>query len=185
MKERLIVHTSLFFALLLLVGLFKQWFSSYELSSLYRVILPFLYGAIIGSLLPYLDHLIYVYGIRPEELTSQRVRGYFSKGNLVSGIKLLFASHDERNKFILHTAHFQLIFVLVSFWVVSSGASIFGKGVVVFFLLHLVVEQILQLNEKKNINNWFYAIPFDLSKKQQILYVGVNLVLVLLLALFL
>ncbi|MCX7928719.1 MAG: hypothetical protein N2558_03485 [Patescibacteria group bacterium] len=185
MKEKAITRTILFFVLLFLVSLFKRWFFSFDLSTLYSFVLPFIYGAIVGYLLPYLDHLIYVYGICPNELTSQRVKAYFSKGNFLSGIKLLFLTHNERNKFILHTAHFQLILVMVAFWVVSSGGSIVGKGIVVFFLFSLVIQQLLELYEKRNINDWFCAMPFDLSKAQQVLYVGANLVLVFLLALFL
>lgn len=181
MKERLIIYVSLFFALLLLVGLFRQWFSVSYLS----IYLHFLYGAVVGFLIPYLDHLIYIYGIHPDELTSQRVKGYFSKGSLIPGIKLLIASHKERTKFILHTAHFQLIFVIVSFLLISSGVSVFGRGIVVFVLFNLVVEQILELNEKGNLDNWFYAFPFDLSKVQQIAYVVVNMVVLLVFALLL
>lgn len=166
MRERLIVQTSLLIAFILLVGLTKNWLSlSY---------LPFLYGALIGALMPMLDHLVYVYGLHPEELTSQRVRAYFSKGNIVAGTNLLMTSFSERTKLILHTAHFQIIFVIVSFLIVSSGASVFGRGVVLAFLLHLVVDQIIELNDKGNIDGWFSVLPITLTKTQQIWYVAAN-----------
>lgn len=126
---------------------------------------PFWVGGIIGTVLPDIDHVIYVYYLRPYELTSQRVMYEAQKGNLMQSWNLLSSSRSERINLILHNAVFQSLFVVLSFLVVTSSGKFLGRGLVIAFLLHLLIDQIWDLRANGNLNNWFKNIPIVLDKQ--------------------
>ncbi len=92
--------------------------------------LPFWIGGIIGTILPDVDHLIYIYVIKPTDLSSQRVASYINKRDVKSAVRVLYESRIERVSLIFHTAHFQLIFLVLAFLVVTSSGSPLGRGIV-------------------------------------------------------
>lgn len=115
---------------------------------------PFWIGGIVGNFLPDLDHLIYAYFLRPHELTSQRVGYLVGQRRLIDGLRLLAVTRSERTKLIFHTAGFQLIFLVLTFLVVTSSGSLLGRGVVLAFFLHLLVDQAIDFMEGAD-RNWF------------------------------
>lgn len=140
---------------------------------------PLWVGALIGTILPDIDHIIYVYYLRPHELTSQRIMYAAGKGQLLASWHLLASTRSERTNLILHTVTFQILFVVLSFLVVTSSGSLLGRGIVVAFLLHLLVDEILDLRQNGNLTNWFNQIPIQLDRTQLNFYLIANLAAVL------
>lgn len=140
---------------------------------------PFLVGCFIGVILPDIDHYIYVYYLRPYEVTSQRVMYDVKKGNLWQSWDLLSATRSERTNLILHSILFQVLFLILSFLIISSSSSLLGKGLVLAFLLHLLVDQYLDLKSNGNLANWFKNIPIQLDTLQLNLYLIFNLAAIL------
>lgn len=173
MKKRLITHFTFVISLFALNSIVRGWLDI--------AFWPFWIGGILGTLLPDIDHLIYIYFLRPHELTSQRVSSMISKGDALKSAELLSATDEERHDLIVHTAYFQLLFLVFAFLVVTSSGSLLGRGIVLAFLLHLVIDQITDLIEKKNIDRWFLKIPVVLDERQKKWYVVLNLLALLLL----
>jgi len=162
MKREIAVHTFFLVLFFLLITLFKRWFSlSYW---------PFWLGGLLGLFLPDLDHLIYVYFLMPHELTSQRARFMVEKRDFKDTLSLLFATRRNRTKLIFHTAYFQVIFAVLTFLVVTSSGSLFGRGLVLSFYLHLLTDQFVDLLEVDNINSWFLEMNIVLEKSKAVLY---------------
>lgn len=115
--------------------------------------------------MPDIDHLLYMY-LRPQELTTQRVGFLISKHDIKRVFTLLYETRSERKDLIFHTAFFQLIFLVLTFWIMTSSGSYFGKGLVLAFSLHLLVDQIVDLTEMGSFDNWLKYLPWrlDLSK---------------------
>jgi len=163
-KIRKETATHLFF----LIGFFgfltilHRWFSP-------EYILIWLGGA-IGTILPNLDQLIYVYFLKPQDLSSQRVRYAFSKGQFKQGIALLGETIMERDKLIFHSVIFQVIFLVFAFLVVTSSSNLFGKGLVLGFALDLAVDQFLDLINKDNLDSWFSDLPVRLTKDKALAF---------------
>ncbi len=151
MRRELFVHFSFLLSFFILITLFKRWF---DLS-----FWPFWIGGLVGTLLPDIDHFLYVYN-NPQELTSQRVNYQVGKREIWSTLDLLAATRNERAGLIFHTAFFQLIFVILTFWVISSSGSLFGRGLVLAFSLHLVIDQFTDLMQTGALTNWFSQINF-------------------------
>ena len=100
-------------------------------------------GVLIGCLLPFLDRLIYVFFIGPQELSSQRVAFSLKRGSLVSAIKLLIETRFERQSLIFHSSFFMVIVLALGFWLITSSASFLGKGIVWGMVAHLVVDRLI------------------------------------------
>jgi len=149
MKKDLALHFGVFVLFAILVILFKRWFDlSYW---------PFLVGGLLGTILPDVDHLIYVYFLSPQDLTSQRVSYLLEKKDVLRSISLLYETRTERKGLIFHSTVFQLIFWILTFLVVSSSGSIFGRGLVLAFSLHLIVDQAIDFNfQKQKPTPYFY-----------------------------
>ena len=177
MKKELLTHIIFFVSFFLLISLFRGWFEiGYVM---------FWFGGIVGTFLPDTDHLIYVYFLRPEELTSQRTARMAGNRNYWEMIKLLFDTRGERRKLIFHSAFFQAIFVILSFLVVTSSGSLFGRGLVLAFFLHLLVDQFVDLTatqdnsamqSQENVMNtnplgvWFRGLGINPNKEKSLFY---------------
>lgn len=172
MKKELFIHFTSLLVLLLISTLTKGWFSlSYW---------PFWIGAIIGMILPDIDHLIYTYFLRPQELTSQRVSHMVENKDVVGATDLLYSTNEERVvNLIFHKAYFQAIFFVLTIFVITSSGSILGRGLVLAFCLHLLIDQIREFRKTGNINNWLSNLPISLDKSQQKYYLIAVAILVL------
>ncbi len=134
--------------------------------------------------MPDLDHLIYVFFLGPQELTSQRVGFLWEKREYKRLIELLYETRSERRGLIFHTIFFQAIFLILTFWLMSSSASLFGKGLVLSFALHLSVDQLVDLVEMKNLSNWTKFLPINLDLNKSKIYWSAGILLTLAMGFF-
>ncbi|OGM12113.1 hypothetical protein A2Z22_03420 [Candidatus Woesebacteria bacterium RBG_16_34_12] len=176
MKKQFYIHFSFLIAYFLIITLIRRWFSLKDIG--------FWLGGLIGTLLPYSDHFIYVYFLRPIEPMSLEVRSLVGGKNLRRAFELLITTRRERQKMIFHTVYFQIIFLVLTFFVITSSGSIFGRGLVLAFALHLLIDQIIDWMETKNLDNWFLNLPISLDKEQKQLYLLGNIFLLLLFGLY-
>jgi len=171
MRRELFIHFSFWFSFFVLISLFKHFFAlSYW---------PFWLGGAIGVLMPDLDHLIYIFFMNPQELTSQRVGFLWNRKEFKRLIELLYETRSERRGLIFHTIFFQAIFLILTFWIMSSSNSLFGKGLVLSFALHLSIDQLVDLTEMKNLSNWLKFLPISLNLRKSEIYWSAGMLLVL------
>lgn len=177
MKRELFIHFSFLVSFFIFISIFKGWFNA--------SFWPFWLGGLVGTLLPDVDHLIYIYFLRPQELTSQRVNYMLSKSEVWKTLILLAETRSERKSLIFHTAIFQIIFLILTFLVLTSSGSIFGRGLVLAFALHLIIDQAVDLMGADGLENWFRQINISLDKEKARVYWIVNLIIVLFFGFFL
>ena len=101
-----------------------------------------LLGVFIGSILPELDSLVYVFFINPQELTSQRVIYLLKKGSFLSAARLLVETRFERGSLVFHSNTFLITALMLGIWLMTSSASYLGKGIVLGIIVHLVVDRL-------------------------------------------
>lgn len=158
MKRELLIHFSFLISFFIFISIFKGWVGFAYWS--------FWLGGIVGNFLPDFDHFIYIYFLRPHELTSQRVNHMLGKGEVLRTFNLLAGTRSERKHLIFHSGLFQLIFLVLTFLVVTSSGSLFGRGIVLAFFLHLLVDQTVDLVELGSLSNWTRGISVEISQKQ-------------------
>jgi len=176
MRRELFIHFAFWFSFFVLISLVKHFLSlSYW---------PFWLGGAIGTFLPDIDHLIYVLFMSPQDLTSQRVSFLWQRREYKRIIELLYETRSERRGLVFHTIFFQIIFLILTFWVMSSSASLFGKGLVLSFAFHLSVDQLVDLTDMKNLSNWTKDLPINLDLKKSEIYWSAGTLLVILMGFF-
>lgn len=173
MKRELFIHFSFWFAFFVLLAILRRYFA--------LIYWPFWLGGLLGIVLPDVDHLIYVYFVKPTDLSSQRINYLVNKNEVVRGVQILYETRGERKNLIFHTIFFQAIFFVLTFWVLSSSASVFGKGLVLSFAMHLSVDQLIDLNDIGSLENWFNFLPFKFDLKQSKNYWMISTALTILL----
>lgn len=170
MKKDLVTHIIFLASLFILISLYKRWIS--------LVYFPFWLGGILGNFLPDIDYLVYAYLIRPKDQFSKEITSLASQKQ-VFGVWDLSAK-VERNlpNLLFHKASFQMIFVVFALLLVTSS-GLLGRGLGLAFLLHLLVDELVDLIENKNLDRWFEGFPISLDSGQKRLYVFVNGVILL------
>lgn len=162
MKKEIFIHFSFLVSFFLLISVVKNWFdASY---------LMFWVGGLVGTVLPDLDHIIYIYLLRPNEFVAQRAAHMVRSGKLWESLNYLAETRYERTKLIFHTASFHIIFLVLSFLVLTSSGSVFGRGLVLSFLLHLVVDQFVDMTKMGSLSNW---LPGNFKSGQIYFYLGI------------
>ena len=104
-----------------------------------------------------LDHLLHIFVFQPQELTSQRTVIYLKNKQYKEALILLYDTREERKDLIFHTSLFQIIFVVLTFWVVSSSGSLFARGLVLGYLLSLVIYNLKKYIIKTE-NNFIWLV---------------------------
>lgn len=161
MKKEILIHGLSFIIFFVLITiLHKGFIASYIL---------FWIGGLVGTVLPDIDHLIYIYLLRPYELTSQRANNLIQKGALSQSANLLVATSIERTNMIFHTLWFQLVFLGFTLWAVTSSGNLFGHGLTLAFSLHILMDQLIDFLDRQNLNSWFEKYA-NLSREKQLLY---------------
>jgi len=165
---------------------FAFWLSFFIFISLVKGYAPlafwaFWLGGIFGTLLPDLDHVIYFYFLSPRDLTSQRFNFLAQRREIGRMLTLLYETREERRGLIFHSAFFQIIFLTLTFWMLSSSSSLFGRGMVLAFALHLSIDQMMDLTDQGSFDNWLKMFPIRLDPKNAKIY---TLTMILLVCLF-
>lgn len=155
MRRELFIHYSFWISFFVFVSIVKRYLA--------LPFWPFWLGGIVGTILPDVDHIIYFYFVSPSELTSQRFNFLAQKKEIVRSVQLLYETRSERSGLIFHSVLFQLIFAVLAFLMLTSSGSLFGKGLVLAFSLHLVIDQIMDLMEMGSFDNWLKNSPIKLN----------------------
>ncbi len=141
-------------------------------------------GGFLGLVLADIDHIIYVYYLKPQDVTSKEVGSMMVKKKYRASMELLAKTRRERTGHIFHTAVFQLILLGFAVFVITSSGSLFGRGMVLGMVLGLLVDQASDLVETGTINAWFKDFPAVLDAKKQRWFVAGDLIALLFLSFY-
>src|SRR5258706_3522351 len=162
MRRELFIHFAFWLSFFIFITLAKSYFS--------LAFWPFWLGGIFGTVLPDLDHVIYFYFLSPRDLTSQRFNFLIQKHEIKRMLTLLYETRGERRGLIFHSVFFQIIFMILTFWMISSSSSLFGRGLVLAFALHLSIDQIMDLTDIGTFDNWVKMFPIKFDYKKAKIY---------------
>lgn len=170
MKKDAFIHFAVSILFLGLITLFRRYFSlSYW---------PFWVGGMIGTIIPDIDHLIYVLFLSPQELTSRRVSFLIDRREFGRVVSLLYETRNERKNLVFHSFLFHIIFLIFAFLIISSSGSLIVKGIVIAFLIHLSVDQIEDVITMKNLSNWGQLFSAETSYRNSLFYIVISFLLV-------
>src|SRR3989344_7433727 len=101
MKKDLLTHITFTISLLLVTSIVRSWFS--------LEFIPFWLGGLFGALLPDVDHLVYIYLLKPKEETSQKAVTLIQERQVAKTWNYIMDTKGDRKDLIFHTAFFQLL----------------------------------------------------------------------------
>jgi len=171
-RKEIFAHVGSFVFVFVIIAVFKKFLNLDSWT--------FWVGGIIGTILPDIDHIIYVYYLKPYELTSQRVASLNQRGQILPSLILLANTRTERKSLILHTAIFHAIFLILAFLVITSSGGLLGRGIVLAFLLHFAVDQLIDFRTLGNLSNWTAKLNLNLDLTQTRAYLISSFVVVFL-----
>lgn len=114
-------------------------------------------GGLVGLFMSNLDHLLHIFIFQPQELTSQRVLQFIKNKQYKEALLLIYDTREERKDLIFHTQISQIIFTILTFWVVSSSGNLFARGLVLSYLLGLVIYNLKKFINKSD-NNFVWMV---------------------------
>lgn len=158
MKKDLLTHFLFTIAFFLLATIVKDWFKP--------EFYTFWLGGLVGMILPDVDYFIYIYFLNPQKQISLEASSLIEKRFFLKSWDLLASARAQYSDLIFHSVYFQLIFLAFSFLVVTSS-SLFGRGMVLAFGLHLLVDQVTDQIERGGIKHWFTKLNIVLNEKQE------------------
>lgn len=168
MKKDILKKFVFFFLYFLLITFVKKYFSF--------SFWTFWFGGLVGLFLSNIDHLLYIFVFKPYELTSQRVISFIKNKRIKESLRLIYDTKDERIDLIFHSIYFQIIFLVLTFWIITSSGNLFSRGLVLSFLLSLVIYLVDKVSKGQ-------VILLD-SQKSKIYLIGMVLALFILGLLF-
>ncbi|MFH1601400.1 MAG: hypothetical protein ABIB61_00390 [Candidatus Shapirobacteria bacterium] len=115
-------------------------------------------GLIIGTFLLDADHLIYWFFLKPDFEESKIARELWQKKNWKGLLKHLEANHKNHVSLVFHHFIFQVLLLVLTFFIFTSTSNVFGKGLVLALDLHLLVDIREDLKADPNhLRNWLFA----------------------------
>ncbi|PIZ58734.1 hypothetical protein COY20_03270 [Candidatus Shapirobacteria bacterium CG_4_10_14_0_2_um_filter_40_12] len=177
MKRKIQLH---FLPLLIVFSLASLiWLLSHVVY--YNFIFLFL-GLLVGSLILDIDHLIFWFYLRPNLEESRLALMAWKKGDFRSLLKLLESTHLNHTNLIFHHYFFQVVMVLISFFVFTSSKFIFAKAFLLAVNIHLLVDEFNDFFQNpRHLQDWLFArenkqLPLNSLKPYLIFFTLISLV---------
>lgn len=166
MRKELTINIIFAAAYFLLITLLRNWFG--------LLYWPFWLGGLLGVFLPLVDYLINVYVVRSDGNLSEAATKLTDRSSVMKNLNQMAKTRVEHKDLIFHTAYFQIIFIIFTYWMMTSSTSLFGMGLALSFLLHLLIDQLNDFTELGTIKHWFTKLAVNLSRRDEKLYLLAN-----------
>lgn len=121
------------------------------------------FGAVLGMFLLDIDHLLYWWYFHPEKEDSKEAKSIWNQSGLKfkEKLKKLYnlgqKFHNTHNRLMFHSAIFQVVLLLLSFYILTSGGNIFASGLIMSINLHLLKDEWTDFFERRDyLKDWLF-----------------------------
>lgn len=172
MKRYVLSHLpiALWYGLLVFVLRGVHWPPSWQILSW----LWWVAGVAVGVLILFLDRLVYIYSY-PQEQLSQTTIYHYRQKDYRQMLSVLDGRREEQNRLTFRSALFMVIWVPLSFFALTSTSGLFGKGVVMGLMLHILYDawRMQKVNPKRLNERLFWQIGRAVSHEEQLVFMWV------------
>lgn len=135
-------------------------------------------GVILGVLILFLDRVAYTYAY-PQEQLSRQFDWYIKQKQYFTALALLDTRRLEQERLTFRSALFMTVWVPLAFFALTSTASLFGKGVVMGLMLHILYDAWrLQKSDPRRLHvRMFWLIKREVSEEERLVFLWVMTVL--------
>lgn len=137
-------------------------------------------GVVIGVLVLFVDRIVYTYSY-PGTQISQQFSWYIKEKKYLAALELLDARRLEQERLTFRSALFMTIWVPLAFFALTSTAGLFGKGVVMGLMLHILSDAWrLQKSEPRRLHvRLFWLIKREIRDEERLTFLSIISVLFL------
>jgi len=96
-------------------------------------------GVMVGVLVLFLDRVVYTYSYPGTQL-SQQFAWYFKEKKYLQALSMLDGRRLEQERLTFRSALFMVVWVPLAFFALTSTVGLFGKGVVMGLMLHILSD---------------------------------------------
>ena len=123
-----------------------------------------LLGGLLGMIFLDLDPIFYAIFINPKDEKSLEIIGYIKSRKFISYLKNVDTYKKEIKDLMLHTSSFQVLVILVAFYVVVIESKVFAQSFLLALYINMIYAQAYEYSLYRNLDNWLkFASP---SKKE-------------------
>lgn len=136
--------------------------------------LLYVVGVVVGTLLLYLDRVVYTLSY-PKEQLSQQFAWLVKERRYREALSLLDNRRGEQNKLTFRSALFMVAWVPLAFFALTSTSGLFGKGVVMGLMFHILVDSWrLQRADSTRLNErLFWQVGRVVRPEEQLVFMYV------------
>lgn len=170
MKRYVISHLPIALAYGLLITAFRGNWWPFETREMLRWI-GWLVGVVVGVLILFIDRIAYTYAYPEEQLSKQF--GWFIKNKQYGqALAILDLRRNEQQKLTFRSALFMAIWVPLAFFALTSTSGLFGKGVVMGLMLHILTDMWrLHKEDKANLEKrLFWQIKRKFAEEEKLVF---------------
>lgn len=131
-------------------------------------------GVVVGVLILFLDRVAFTYSY-PSAQISQQFAWYWKEKKYGTALALLDARRLEQERLVFRSALFMALWVPLSFFALTSTAGMFGKGVVMGLMLHILSDAWrLQRTEPRRLHvRLFWIIKRTVTEEERLVFLWV------------
>ena len=158
----------------ILTALLYALFVTFLSRNFYPAVSLFWLGVVAGAMVLFADPVASAYLTSPHLPFSQKVRQMIQEKRFKETLREVVLHHPIQEQPILHSGLFQAALAGMSLYLVSSSGSLFGAGLVLGMVLHLVRDDLRLWRDQERLNKMlFWNIHRSFSNKEQKVYLGV------------
>lgn len=135
-------------------------------------------GGLLGSFILEIEGIIYCVYLEPEEQISKEVSQLISARRYRNAMMTVALRRAEIKTRVFHTFLFQVIFAVLTWYVLTSTGSAFACGLSLFAYLHLLKDQVTD-STKGNLNGWGGFFGLSVPLRWQKAWVGAGVLVLL------
>ncbi|MEI8232396.1 MAG: hypothetical protein WCG44_01495 [bacterium] len=173
MKRYLVSHLPLAIGYALIIFLIRSGWWKFDWVSMASWIWWIL-GVVIGVLVLFADRIVYTYSY-PGAQISQQFSWYIKEKKFLSAFELLDVRRLEQERLSFRSSLFMAIWVPLSFFALTSTTGLFGKGVVMGLMLHILADAWkLQKIEPRRLHvRLFWLIKRQVTDEERLVFLWV------------
>lgn len=128
-------------------------------------------GVIVGVIVLFADRIVYTYSY-PGTQISQQFSWYIKEKKYLSALELLDSRRTEQERLTFRSSLFMAIWVPLSFFALTSTTGLFGKGVVMGLMLHILADSWrLQKREPRRLHvRLFWLIKREITDEERLVF---------------
>ena len=132
-------------------------------------------GVVIGVLVLFADRIVYTYSY-PGAQISQQFNWYIKEKKYLSALELLDSRRLEQERLTFRSSLFMVIWVPLSFFALTSTPALFGKGVVMGLMLHILADawRLQKLEPRRLHVRLFWLIKREITDEERLVFLWIT-----------